>query len=87
MLPNVSNNKKALQEIKEYTEMISKISNPRLKKDVHETIKKLKKEYEMIDSSLQGDNGYVSPDIARESVMRTIDYRKYLKTIKERLER
>lgn len=87
MLPKISKHKELLKEINEYTQMISKITNPRLKKEVNETLKKLKKEYEIIDASFTGDSGKVSPNIARESAMKTIDYRKYLSTVKQRLER
>lgn len=87
MLPKISKHKELVKEINEYTSMITKITNPRLRKDVNETLKKLKNEYNLIDSAFFGESGGVSPDLARESLAKATEYRKYLKTIKQRLER
>mgnify|MGYP000085230186 CR=1 FL=1 len=87
MLPKISRNKKVLKEIQEYTEMLSKISNPQLKKEANNTLKKLRQEFENIDNFFLGNSGGVSPDLARDAAKKTVEYRKYLRLIKERLER
>lgn len=84
MFPKLQENNKVQKELKKFDEAIKQIKNIHVKNSAANLLQELKNEYEIIDGSFLGTNGPVTPGVARESVMKTMDLRSKLNSLLKR---
>jgi hypothetical protein len=78
MFPKLKENNKVKKELAKFEKEIKSIQNIHVRNNATNLLKDLKNEYEIIDNSFEGTNGPVTPGIARESVINTIELRRKL---------
>lgn len=83
MFPKLRDNKK-LKELASFEKGIKEISNIHVKNHASKLLVELRNEYELIDNSFTGTNGPVTPGVARESAIKSMDIRAKLKSLLKR---
>lgn len=84
MFPKLQENNKVRKELKKFDEAIKQIKNIHVKNSAANLLQELKNEYQIIDECFSGTNGPVSPGVARESAIKSMDLRSKLSKLLKR---
>lgn len=84
MFPKLQDNKKLKKELASFEKGIKEISNLHVRNHANKLLIELRNEYELIDNSFTGTNGPVTPGVARESAIKSMDIRAKLHSLLKR---